>query len=131
MTEERSQKSIVIIIAAILTGGFILLAGLDTFLDLPLVLVLWAAVGLCATALAHLISLIIYLITKKDRLPGLRLLCPAVLTAAAIIWAWRENKEFMGSIGAAVITVQFVIPLGATFLFWLSAAIFRVLRSQK
>jgi len=130
MTENRTQKSIVVIIAAILLGGVIMLVGVDPFLEFPGWLVLWFAVGFGATALAHLISLIIYLITEKDCLSKLLLLCPGVLTLVMLLWACHEKKGFMGYLGAAVIEVLFVLPLGATFLFWLTAVIVRALRNQ-
>ena len=130
MTKKSTLKSIVIIIAAILLGGIILLEGLDSFLSFPACLILWFAVGLGATALAHLISLIVCLITKKDILSVLQLLCPGVLALVALFFACRERHSFMGYIGAAVIEVLFVIPLAAAFLIRLTAVIVRVMQQH-
>ena len=123
MNEMNTGKSLFIVITAVLFGGIILLCGLDAFLELPLCFVLWLAVGYGATALAHLIAMLGYLITKKNYLNMLLVLCPGLLTLISIGWAIHESHRFMGYLGAAVIEVLLTIPCGATFLFWLVAVI--------
>ena len=123
MKEKNILKSLVIMITAILLGGIIILLDAEDFLEFPACIVLWFTVGYGATALAHLLALIVYLITDKDHLRMLRLLCTGVLTLISIGWAMHEKRGFMGSLGAAVIGVMFTIPCGAAFLFWLIAAI--------
>ena len=123
MNEMNTGKSLFIVITAVLFGGVILLCGLDAFLELPLWFVLCFAVGYGATALAHLIAMLVFLITEKNYLNMLLLLCPGVLTLISIGWAIHESKRFMGYLGAAVIEVMFTIPCGAAFLFWLIAII--------
>ena len=112
MNEMNTGKSLFIVITAVLAGGIILLCGLDAFLGFPLCFVLWLAVGYGATALAHLIAMLVYLITKKNYLNMLLVLCPGLLTLISIGWAIRESQSFMGSLGAAVIEVLFTIPCG-------------------
>ena len=121
MNEMNTGKSLFIVITAVLFGGIILLCGLDAFLELPLCFVLWLAVGYGATALAHLIAMLVYLIT--DLLNILLVLCPGLLTLISIGWVLHESHRFMGYLGAAVIEVLLTIPCGATFLFRLVAVI--------
>lgn len=131
MNKKRTLKSLLIVIIAVLLGGMIILAGFDRFLEFPAILLLWLAVGYGAAALAHLIAMLVYLLTKKDLLNMLRLLCPGLLMLISIGWAIHESRRFMGNIGAAVIEAMFTLPLGAAFLFRLIAAILRMRKRVK
>ena len=119
MDEKQVRKSVIIVIIAVLLVCMTAVWGMENLMEPYLIIVFWAIVGFCATAVGHLVSLLVNLVTGKDHLRLLLPVCSGILLLITLIWMEKESHEFMGRIGAGILFGLFTIPVGAVFLFWL------------
>ena len=111
---RKNTVAIVITAAAVIGVMAIWLIGVDEFIAIPLILILWIVTGLAAMGAGYIISLIVWAITKRSFrywiLPAVSYLA-VILTLMQCIW---ESKQFMGDLGVSVMVVCFTFPLIVT-----------------
>lgn len=131
MDENQVRKSVIIVSIAVLLACMTAVVGLDNLMEPYLIFVLWAIVGFCATAVGHLVSLLVNLVTGKDHLRLFLPVCSGILLLITLIWVEKESHGFMGNLGAGIIFGLFSLPVGAVFVFWSAAGIISGLKQKK
>lgn len=112
--EKKNITGIVIIIASAIASVAIGLIGLEEFVGTMLMPVLWIVTGLAAAGVGYLISFVVIAITKRDLRYWILPAVAAVATLVTILMCIKENQEFMGSLGVAIIATCFTFPLVVT-----------------
>ena len=124
-----TARTLILIIVSVLSLS-VLFSMKDSWLDFPITPLLWASVAVSASAVGHIVWLVVSIFSEKNRFYSVMPLTCAALTAVSAIQAGIESRsgEMFSDLGAAVIIVLFTLPLAAVTLLWIIVGIRHLIR---
>ena len=118
---EDVTRTTTLIIVSVIAILILITAGTDSLLDFPMLPILWITVMVSASAVGHIVWLIVSCFSKRNHFHTVLTLTCAGLAGLSFISseAERHSGEMFSGLGAAIIFLLFTLPLAVTVIFWL------------